>query len=134
MRLPTIHRPRPVGTPPFADALSRTALHVGLSIALLTNAVQTPPAIAYSPFTEEQKIVAEAWKVTDREYVDRDFSGQDWFKTRQKMISQKYASKEEVRARPHSATASSARAHTPCRRARLVVAWPAARAGVRRDP
>eukprot|EP00966_Prymnesium_polylepis_P029959 696053-Prymnesium_polylepis.1 len=100
MRLPTSHRSRPIGAPPFADALSRAALHVGLSLALLTNAVQTPPAIAYSPFNEDQKIVAEAWKVTDREYVDRDFSGQDWFKTRQKMVSQKYASREEVRARP----------------------------------
>ena len=91
--------PRP-SLPPsgfLPDALSKTALHVGLSLVLLTNSMQAPPALAYSALSEEQLIAAEAWKLADREYVNRDFNGQDWFKTRQKMVSKKYGDKEEVR-------------------------------------
>jgi len=97
MRLPTGKLVRPTA-PTFGDAISRTALHVGLSFMLLTNAVQPPPAIAYTAFSDEQKIVAEAWKVADREYVNRDFNGQDWFTTRQKLVRQKYADKEAAYA------------------------------------
>ena len=98
MRLPT-SLPRPSSAPPLGllhEGMSRAALHVGLSLMLLTNTVQTPPALAYTAFTDEQKLTAEAWKVTDREYVDRDFNGQDWFKTRKAMVSQKYAGREDA--------------------------------------
>lgn len=44
-------------------------------------AVAGPP-----PLSAEQKLAAEAWRVTDREFVDRSFGGQDWFQRRQGLI------------------------------------------------
>ena len=55
-----------------------------------------PRAIAgQPPFTEEQKLAAEAWKVTDKEFVDRSFGGQDWFQRRQGLIKATKATSRE---------------------------------------
>ena len=115
-RLPAAKMRLPVAQPPpmvtaaatFVDqsiraALPRTALHLGLSLMLLTNLPAALPgghslalpALAGTPFTAEQKIVAEAWRTTDREYVDRDFAGQDWFQTRQAMVKKKLTSRDQ---------------------------------------
>ena len=48
------------------------------------------------PFTPEQEVVAEAWKLTDRGFVDRTFSDQDWFQRRQKMVKKSYADRNDA--------------------------------------
>ncbi|KAL3917046.1 MAG: hypothetical protein SGPRY_006562 [Prymnesium sp.] len=77
--------------PPLLSAL--------VSLAILTHSLTfSAPAIAYTPLSEDQRLVAEAWKLIDREYVDRAFSGQDWFATRQRVVSKKYTSREQAYA------------------------------------
>ena len=44
---------------------------------------------------QEQKLAAEAWKVTDKEFVDRSFGGQDWFQRRQGLIKATKATSRE---------------------------------------
>ena len=71
--------------------LPGVAAHL-LSLTLLLSdgplpALHPLPAHA-APFTEEQKLSAEAWKVTDKEFVDRTFGGQDWFMTRTKLLKE----------------------------------------------
>ena len=61
------------------------------------HALSLSPANAAAPLTDDQRLAAEAWRLTDREFVDRDFSGQDWFQTRQRMVrGTKYASRDAV--------------------------------------
>ena len=71
--------------------LARAALSTTLSLCLLTNphgtlrpgAGDNAALAAQNLFTptpnlsEEQLLVAEAWKFTDRNYADRNFAGQD---------------------------------------------------------
>ena len=52
--------------------------------------------------TADQELVAQAWQKTDRNFVDRTFAGQDWFSVRQKMVKQKYASREDAYAEVRS--------------------------------
>ena len=71
--------------------LSSAAAHL-LSLCLLVSDVPNggllpPPAHAGQPLlTVEQKLSAEAWKVTDKEFVDRSFAGVDWFSLRGKLL------------------------------------------------
>ncbi|EOD24861.1 carboxyl-terminal processing protease [Emiliania huxleyi CCMP1516] len=101
--------PRPPHAPPLAPiarAAASSLASVLLASSLLGGDVgpQLGPAAAFAsqPLTEEQKLVAEAWRVTDREFVDREFGGQDWFSVRQKMLKQRYDSRvdayDQVRA------------------------------------
>jgi len=84
-------------SPNFAAPLVRAATSVLLASTLLFGEVGGPSAaIASQPLTEEQKLTAEAWRVTDREFVDREFKGQDWFSVRQKMVKRKYVSHNEA--------------------------------------
>ena len=75
-----------------ADAASSRLIASALSVCLLvsdgpTGGLLAPAAVAGPPpFTAEQKLAAEAWRVTDREFVDRNFGGQDWFQRRQKLV------------------------------------------------
>lgn len=57
-----------------------------------------PPALAagYGSLSDEQKAVAEAWRLVDNSYLDRTFNGQDWFKVRQDMVKKKYKSMDEA--------------------------------------
>ena len=36
-------------------------------------------AASYGSFSDEQKLLAEAWRLVDITSLDRTFSGQDWF-------------------------------------------------------
>ena len=59
-----------------------------------------PMAIAadYGALTEEQKAVAEAWRIVDNNFLDRTFNGQDWFKVRQDaVLKHKYKNMDEAR-------------------------------------
>lgn len=54
-----------------------------------------PPAIA---LTEEQRLVAEAWRFVDRAYVDDTFNHQNWWLARQKALKQPLSNKEQAYA------------------------------------
>jgi carboxyl-terminal processing protease len=76
----------------FASKLS-----VSLALALAVATASPATALSYDSFTEEQKVVAEAWRLVDNSFLDRTFNGQDWFKLRQEYIKQtKYESREEA--------------------------------------
>ena len=67
--------------------LATVAAHA-LSVCLLTSNGLSggllPPAFAGAPpLNDEQKLAANAWKETDRIFVDRTFGDQDWFKRRE---------------------------------------------------
>jgi hypothetical protein len=56
------------------------------------------PAFAsnYASMSDEQKVVAEAWRLVDNSFLDRTFNGQDWFQLRQEYVKQKYKSPEDA--------------------------------------
>merc|ERR1712129_512755 len=55
-------------------------------------------AADYGSLTDEQKAVAEAWRIVDNNFIDRTFNGQDWFKVRQDaVLKHKYKDMEEAR-------------------------------------
>ena len=80
--------------------LARTAAHVAaISILLFADAgpgLIRPHSALAAPLSAEQRLASEAWRTTDREFVDREFARQDWFTVRQKMVKQKYTDKEQV--------------------------------------
>jgi carboxyl-terminal processing protease len=56
-----------------------------LLIVAVTFCYSSAPAIA---MTEEQRLVAEAWRLVDRAYVDSSFNHQNWWLVRQKALKQ----------------------------------------------
>lgn len=68
----------------------------GASLAIAAAAAaflaQAPAALSLS---DAQKLVAEAWRAVDQAYVDRTFSGQDWFRVRQRAVKRAYESMDE---------------------------------------
>jgi carboxyl-terminal processing protease len=83
-------------SPPLARAAASVVLASSLCFGHMGQPgfLQPPAAVASQPLTAEQKLAAEAWRVTDREYVDREFAGQDWFSVRQKMVKRKYEARD----------------------------------------
>lgn len=58
------------------------------------------PAVSadYGSLSEEQKTVAEAWRLVDNSFLDRTFNGQDWFGLRQTYVTNtKYKDMDEAR-------------------------------------
>ena len=87
---------------------ARPAINAAVSVLLLTSApsfltmpeagggwLSVRPASA-KQFTEDQFLAAEAWTKADKEFVDRTFAGQDWFKKRQSMVKKKYEDREDT--------------------------------------
>jgi len=70
----------------------------GLMMPLLLAMVMVgAPLDADAKLSAEQKIVAEAWRVTDRLFYDRSFNSKDWFALRQKYVRDtSYASRDEA--------------------------------------
>lgn len=98
------------GPGPVAAA-ARAAASAAISLVLLTGApadrlLGGGAAAAVQPLSAEQRLTAQAWKQVDKNYVDRDFAGQDWFSTRQKMVKKQYDSKEEAYAEIRAMLAS----------------------------
>ena len=93
MRLPSAQQlAGPVASRALASLL-------GASVVLLGD----PNHALAAGLSAEQQLAAEAWRVTDREYVDRSFANQDWFQARQKMVKKSYgedrtAVYDEIRA------------------------------------
>jgi carboxyl-terminal processing protease len=64
--------------------------------ALMSSTFVSVDAALAAPFTPDQEYVAQAWKQTDKNFVDRRFAGQDWFDRRQKMVKKQYGSRSEA--------------------------------------
>jgi carboxyl-terminal processing protease len=53
-------------------------------------------ASSYGSMSDEQKVVAEAWRLVDNSFLDRTFNHQDWFALRQKYVNRKYQNMDEA--------------------------------------
>ena len=53
-------------------------------------------AASYASMSDEQRAVAEAWRVVDNSFIDRTFNNLDWFEERQKAVKAKYKSPVEA--------------------------------------
>jgi len=53
-------------------------------------------AASYGSMSDEQRAVAEAWRVVDNSFIDRTFNNLDWFEERQKSLKAKYKSPVEA--------------------------------------
>jgi len=72
------------------------AFWVGLlAIALLACSwlAGTPSALAYS---EEQKILLQAWRTVNQAYLDDSFNGHNWWLVRQRLLRRNLAAREET--------------------------------------
>ena len=41
------------------------------------------PALAYTAYTDDQKLVLQAWRLVNQAYLDESFNAQDWWKVRE---------------------------------------------------
>lgn len=80
-------------TPNVIDA----RVHDSSSPRILSN-LHPPSALAadYGSLSAEQKLVAEAWRIVDGNFIDRTFNNQDWFKLRQDAVQKKYKTNQEA--------------------------------------
>lgn len=89
----THRRPRTSAEPPVCMTANRSRsaplVIAAAAAALLSHA---PSALSLS---DAQKLIAEAWRAVDQAYVDRTFSGQDWFRVRQRAVKRAYTSIDE---------------------------------------
>lgn len=89
------------GKPPIFDwHKTLSAACVTASFFLLSFAdPQVSSATDYGSLSDEQKVVAEAWRLVDNSFLDRTFNGQDWFQLRQDNVKKKkYKNMEEARS------------------------------------
>lgn len=60
----------------------------------------TFPSVAsasdYGSLSDEQKLVAEAWRLVDNSFLDRTFNRQDWFQLRKQYVTKRYKSMSEA--------------------------------------
>jgi len=59
-----------------------------LSIIIFSIFSQISPALAFTSFNDEQKLVLQAWRLVNQAYLDESFNNQDWWRVREK-FSQK---------------------------------------------
>lgn len=86
---------------PAANVLIQRATTALVAAGIFLSASLLPlpsQAAGYNALTDEQKAVAEAWRLVDNSFLDRTFNGQDWFKLRQDLVKKKYKSMDEARA------------------------------------
>jgi len=87
---------------PFFQKTTKSAQQILATTLLATTLLLASPTIAhasssdYGAMTDEQKAVAEAWRIVDNNFIDRTFNNQDWFKVRQDVIKKKYKSMNEA--------------------------------------
>ena len=67
---------------------------------------QPSSASDYGSLSDEQKLVAEAWRLVDNSFIDRTFNNQDWFKLRQDNVKRKYKNMQEAQAAVQTMVAS----------------------------
>ncbi|KAL7557290.1 hypothetical protein ACA910_016251 [Epithemia clementina (nom. ined.)] len=73
-------------------------LTASLCISLIGASPSAGSAAGYGSMTDEQKVVAEAWRLVDNSFLDRTFNGQDWFQLRQDYVKRKYKNMDEAHA------------------------------------
>lgn len=89
----------PMGEMPcWINKSGPAATSLWLSIFLLFVPVQSADATGYGGMSDEQRAVAEAWRLVDNSFIDRTFNGQDWFGMRQSLAKKKYKSMDEARS------------------------------------
>ncbi len=75
-------------------------LHHSITSPISSTSSFIHPPIAsaadYGSLSDEQKLVAEAWRVVDNNFIDRTFNNQDWFQLRQDAVKKKYKSNQEA--------------------------------------
>lgn len=74
----------------------KRVLRVGLLVILqlvVSFGVLVSPASALS---SEQKLVAQAWRIVNRSYVDSSFNGENWWFVRQKALKQPLNTREDA--------------------------------------
>jgi carboxyl-terminal processing protease len=79
------------------NIFSSTAAALFLLASILV--LDPPPAVAssYYALSDEQKTVAEAWRLVDNSFLDRTFNHQDWFQVRQNYVNgKKYKSMDDA--------------------------------------
>ena len=65
-------------------------------VSMPSTTIPTACAADYGSLSDEQKAVAEAWRLVDNSFLDRTCNGQDWFKMRQDSVSRKYKNMEQA--------------------------------------
>ncbi|MEM6424774.1 MAG: carboxyl-terminal processing protease CtpA [Cyanobacteria bacterium P01_C01_bin.73] len=77
-------------------AILKNALKVCIGIAIVMVAwlgLHQSPAIALS---EDQKLIAEVWRIVSRAYIDETFNHQNWWFVRQELLKQNFTNREEA--------------------------------------
>ena len=70
---------------------------IALATTLLIASPSPAQASSYGSFSDEQKVVAEAWRLVDNSFLDRTFNSQDWFQIRQDYVKNaKYKNMDEA--------------------------------------
>jgi carboxyl-terminal processing protease len=86
----------------FLKQIQSNAQKIILTMAVTTMLFVSTglPSIAsdYGALTEEQRAVAEAWRIVDNNFIDRTFNHQDWFQIRQDAVKKKYKSMAEAQS------------------------------------
>ncbi len=77
----------------FATTISIFSLAMAATLSTNPQPVQ---AADYGSFTDEQRFIAEAWRVVDNAYIDRTFNHQNWFQMRQDALKKKYKNMNEA--------------------------------------
>lgn len=71
--------------------------HDATAISIESNSM-IAHAESYGSISDEQKAVAEAWRIVDNTFIDRSFNHQDWFQMRQDMVKKaKYKNINDAR-------------------------------------
>lgn len=78
---------------PAVLAVAVAAAPVGTRLPHLPPSLQSRPAYA---LTDEQRLIADTWRIVDGAYIDRTFNGNDWFGLRQRYLRRQYTSREEA--------------------------------------
>lgn len=74
----------------------RALTSAAIACTIVASSIDVSNAADYTSFTDEQKAVAEAWRIVDNNFLDRTFNNQDWFKIRQEAVKKKYKSMDEA--------------------------------------
>ena len=85
----------------FSSNLWKASAVLALQLSIMFSPInhlvtQNANAADYGSLSDEQKAVAEAWRVVDNTFIDRTFNGIDWFEERQKVVKTKYKSSVEA--------------------------------------
>ena len=84
-----------------AAALRSWAAATALAVGVLSagGPLGAPPPRAFAAeLTEDQRVLAETWRIVDKLFVDRTFNGLDWFAARQDVLKKRYASPDDAYA------------------------------------